>query len=104
MQNTKNFQIIFPSSKSELPEATLVAEQIASYLPETLELKEMSVDLTDPEQAKYKMLIEAKEDLFIQDFFHHIEYALDWNPVDYHWNNFHPMDNNLWLLEFTFEG
>lgn len=104
--NTNNFQIIFPSIKSQLPEATPFAEQISSALPDTIELREMSVDLSDPEKikSKYKMLLETKKDMLIQDLFHHLEYVLDWNPIDFTWDNFTPMDNNLWLMEFTFEG
>lgn len=104
--NTDNFQIIFPSIKSQLPEATLFTEQIASALPDIIELKEMSVKFSISEEdlkAKYKMLVEVKEDIFILDFFHHLEYALDWNPINFAWTNFTPMDNNLWLMEFTFE-
>lgn len=111
---------IYPRAKSEELEATDFAEALAASLPAYLTLAGM-YKIHNPNKPEddystsYRVHLEfnkvSPEDTAdLHNIIHQVEKALDWNPMDYHWDmillvpNYDPNGTPIYMLDFTFEG
>ena len=113
---------IYPRAKSEELEATEFAEALAASLPAYLTLTNMyKIHIPnkpeDDYSTSYRVTLDfnkvsPEDTVDIHNIIHQMEKALDWNPMDYHWDmimllplpGYIPDCAPIYILDFTFEG